>query len=127
MAKSGYNTGERAVGDAEDRRQTRLTRWEMETTVNYNAEENKAVLYTRDKSVMRKLDKLVAEFPETYKLVRETDIDKTYEFPKRMLSFRKPRVLTDEQRAEMRDRLAKARAGQEDDIDGVDEAYEEDE
>lgn len=88
---------------------TRLSRHEMETTVNYNAEEGFAILYTRDKAVMRKLDRLVEECPETYKLIRSTDLDKTYSFPKRYLSFRKPKVMTDEQRAKMRDRLAEAR------------------
>ena len=45
----------------------RLTRYEMETTINFNAEEGTAVLYTRDKAVMRRLDKLTEEFPEIYK------------------------------------------------------------
>ena len=45
-----------------------LSRYEQETIVNYNAGEQTATLYTRDKAVMRKLDTLVADFPETYKL-----------------------------------------------------------
>lgn len=87
----------------------KLTRYEMETTVNYNAEEKTAILYTRDKAVMRKLDKLVEKCPETYKCIRETSIDKTYEFPKRLLSFRTPRVLTDEQREKIRERFMQSR------------------
>ena len=87
----------------------KLTRYEMETTINYNAEEKTAILYTRDKAVMRKLDKLVEKCPETYKLVRETSIDKTYEFPKRLLSYRTPRVLTDEQRAKIRERFLQSK------------------
>lgn len=31
---------------------------------------------------MRKLDRLVADFPDTYKLTGQTDIDKTYSMPK---------------------------------------------
>lgn len=46
----------------------RLSRYEQETIVNYNAGEQTATLYTRDRAVMRKLDTLVADFPETYKL-----------------------------------------------------------
>ena len=45
----------------------KLSRYEQETVVNYNAGEQTATLYTRDKAVMRKLDTLVADFPDTYK------------------------------------------------------------
>lgn len=34
---------------------TNLTKYEMETVVNYNAGEQTATVYTRDKSVMRRL------------------------------------------------------------------------
>ena len=57
-----------------------------------------AVVYTRDKAVMRKLDALVIAFPEVYKLVGETDIDKTYSMPKSCVSYRKPRKLNDKYR-----------------------------
>lgn len=103
----------------------RLTRWEMETTVNFNAEEGTASLYTRDKAVMRRLDKLVKEFPDIYKLVRETDIDKTYEFPKKYAIPKRPRVLSEEQREKMRERLAKARENNEtEDDELLDEEFE---
>lgn len=95
----------------------RLTRYEMETTISFNAEENTASLYTRDKAVMRRLDKLVEDFPDIYKLVRETDIDKTYEFPKKYAIPKRPRILSEEQRAVMRERLAKARKEGEEDED----------
>ncbi len=57
-----------------------------------------AIVYTRDKAVMRKLDALVIAFPEVYKLVGETDIDKTYSMPKACVSYRKPRRLDDKYR-----------------------------
>lgn len=40
----------------------KLSRYEQETIVNYNAGEQTATLYTRDKAVMRKLDTLVADY-----------------------------------------------------------------
>ena len=46
----------------------KLSRYEQETIVNYNAGEQTATVYTRDRTVMRKLDRLVADFPDTYKL-----------------------------------------------------------
>ena len=77
---------------------TPLTEYEMETIVNYNAGEQTATVYTRDRAVMRKLDKLVADFPNTYKLINQTNIDKTYPMPKSYVSYRKPRAVSTEQR-----------------------------
>ena len=76
-----------------------ISREEQETIVNYNAAEQTATVYTRDKTVMRRLDALVIEYPEYYRLIGETDTDKTYETPKSFVSYRKPRQLSDEQRA----------------------------
>ena len=84
-----------------------LTKYEMETVVNYNAREQTATVYTRDKSVMRRLDRLVADYPDIYKLLRQTDIDKTYSMPKSYVTYRKPRKLNDEQREQARRRMAK--------------------
>ena len=58
-----------------------LIKYEMEMVVNYNAGEQTATVYTRDKSVMRRLDRLVADYPESYKLLNQTEIDKTYSMP----------------------------------------------
>ena len=56
------------MGKGEYQIMTNLTRYEMETVVNYNAGEQTATVYTRDKSVMRRLDRLVADYPDSYKL-----------------------------------------------------------
>ena len=76
----------------------KLTRYEQETIVNFNAEEPDAIVYTRDKAVMRQLDALVTEYPDIFKCIGETDIDKTYEMPKSVVTYRKPRRLSEEQR-----------------------------
>ena len=76
----------------------KLSRYEQETVVNYNAGEQTATLYTRDKAVMRKLDTLVANFPDTYKLTGQDEVSKTYSFPKSHVSYRKPRAVSTEQR-----------------------------
>lgn len=86
---------------------TNLTKYEMETVVNYNAGEQTATVYTRDKAVMRKLDRFVADYPESYKLIRQTDIDKTYSMPKSYVTYRKPRVVSEEQREQARQRMEK--------------------
>lgn len=84
---------------------TKLSRYEQETIINFNAGEEMATVYTRDPAVMRKLDALVIEFPEVYRCIGATDIDKTYEMPKLSVSYRKPRRLSDEQREKARDRM----------------------
>jgi hypothetical protein len=92
----GYLTGKAGIGVM------KLTRYEQETVVNYNAGEQNTILYTRDKAVMRKLDTLVADFPDTYKLTEQDKVSKTYSFPKSHISYLKPRAVGTEQRERVR-------------------------
>ena len=85
----------------------KLTRYEQETIINFNAEDKTAILYTRDPAVMRKVDTLVIEYPDTFKCIGETDIDKTYEMPKSAVTYRKPRRVSDEQRERAREAMKK--------------------
>ena len=87
----------------------KFTRFEQETVINFNAEEEMASLYTRDSAVMRRMDKLVNSFPKVYRCVKATDIDKTYEMPKSYVSYRKPRKLSEEQREAARARARSLR------------------
>ena len=80
----------------------KLSRYEQESILNYNAGEQTATLYTRDKAVMRKLDTLVADFPDIYKLTGQDKVSKTYSFPKSYISYRKPRAVSTEQRERAR-------------------------
>lgn len=83
----------------------KLSRYEQESILNYNAGEQTATLYTRDKAVMRRLDTLVADFPDTYKITKQDEVSKTYSFPKSYVSYRKPRRLSEEQREKARERM----------------------
>ena len=88
----------------------KLSKYEQETIINFNVAESDAVVLTRDKAVIRKLDSLVSEFPEVYKCIGETDIDKTYSMPKQYVSYRKPRRITvpdKERRKAMMDEINK--------------------
>lgn len=87
--------------------------YEQETIVRITRDEENAVVYTSDLTMMTKLDKLVETSGEWY-LVKSTNFkdgtiaDKTYECPKRLISFRKNTMrmeLTEEQRAERAERL----------------------
>ena len=89
----------------------KLSKYEQETIVNYNAGDKNATVYTRDKAVMRKIDALVTEFPEYYRLTRETDIDKTYEIAKSLVSYRRPRRITEKQRQVARELMRRINGG----------------
>lgn len=60
------------------------------------------MVYTRDKAVMRKFDTLVADYPDTYKLIRQDEVSKIYSFPKSYINYRKPRAVNTEQREKAR-------------------------
>lgn len=64
---------------------SKLTRYEQETIINFNAGEKMATVYTRDPAVIRQIDTLVIDYPDTFKRIGETDIDKTYEMLKALL------------------------------------------
>ncbi len=85
----------------------KLSREEQETIITFNAKDKNATLYTRDPTIMREVDSLVIGYPDVFKCVAETNIDKTYEMPKTAISFRKPRRLSVEQRAQARERIKK--------------------
>ncbi len=85
----------------------KLSLYEQETVINYNREDKNATVYTRDPAVMRKLDALVIEFPDAFRCIGNTDIDKTYEMPKSFISYRKPRKISEKRRQEMREHIGR--------------------
>ena len=91
----------------------KLSRYEQESILNYNAGEQTATLYTRDKAVMRKLDTLVADYPDTYKLTGQDEVSKTYSFPKLYVSYRKPRIVSVEQRERAKQMMIERNKGKE--------------
>lgn len=85
----------------------KLSKYEQETIINFNVAESDAVVFTRDKAVIRKLDSLVNEFPEVYKCIGETDTDKTYSMPKQYVSYRKLRRISEERRLQITEQMKK--------------------
>lgn len=68
-----------------------LTMEERETHIRWDAAEKVAHIFTADPVSVRKLDKLVSEFPETYKLVRADNYGgKFYEVSNKYIRFGKP-------------------------------------
>ena len=86
-----------------------LSRFEMETVINYNAEEKTATVYTRDKTVMRKLDTLCARLPEHYKLICEDSISRTYLMPKKLVRFGTISKQTEAQKVAFQEMLERQR------------------
>ena len=70
----------------------RLAREEMESTVNWCATDPNATIDTADPSMIRKLDRLVEQYPDVYKCTRvdSTCHAKMYSLPVRFIRFRKP-------------------------------------
>ena len=88
-----------------------ISKFEQETIVNFNAGEKTASIYTADPWIMKKLDKLCKTYPNSYKLVSQDSYSKTYEVEsKKLIQFRSPRILTEEQKEVVRDRLNKNRS-----------------
>lgn len=90
-----------------------LSKYEQEVILNFNAEDNTATLYSSNPVWIRKMDKLVEQNPEQFKMYRQEKlqgkvVSKAYEFPKEFISIRsKKRTcnFTEEQRAEMSERM----------------------
>lgn len=95
-----------------------ITVEEQETVVQFNRAEKYATIYTSDKTMMTKLDKLV-ENSEYYELKREehaedgTIVAKEYRLnEKSLVSFRSTksnRTMTDEQKAKAAERMRNLR------------------
>ena len=83
----------------------KLSKYEQETIINFNVAESDAVVFIRDKAVIRKLDSLVNEFPEVYKCIGETDIDKIYSMPKKYVSYRNPRKISEDVKKQRREMM----------------------
>jgi hypothetical protein len=83
----------------------KLTKYEQETIISFNAGEKDAEMYTRDKAVIRQMDALAKRFPDLYKQTGKTDLDKTYSFPKSCVSYRKPRKISEAKREQAREQM----------------------
>lgn len=88
----------------------KLSKYEQETIINFNAGERNATLYTRDRKVMREMDELVSKYPDIYHLDSQTDNDKTYSFSKSCVKYRKPRTLSEVQKEQARERMKRINA-----------------
>lgn len=92
---------------------TNLTKYEQETIILYNNEEKTATISTCDRSLIRKLDRRLADYSEIQRTKSGEDFAE-YILPKKWIKISFPRQLTDEQRAEMSNRMRAIREAQDD-------------
>ncbi len=93
---------------------------EQEVIINFDRAGDEANLYTADPVWIRKMDKLVAEYPESFKVRRQETyqgevIAKDYIFPKRFITLRTKDVetkITEEERTRRSERMKAMRAKQ---------------
>ena len=87
-----------------------LSNYERETIINFNEAEPTASVYTCNRRLQNKLNKLVGANPNI-SVYREDEESVTYQVPKNWIKVSPPRQVnyTDEQKAAMAERLAAAR------------------
>ena len=74
-------------------------RSERETVIVMNEDEDTATIWTASETMFRKLKRL------GYLLSEDRERSATFEVPKKLVSFRKERIVTDSQKQAMRDRV----------------------
>lgn len=85
---------------------------ERETSIDFMADENFMIVYTREKKYIRKLEELKEQYPKKVKVIQQEEDCISVKCPKAWFKFPKPkakRTLTEEQRQAAVDRMRKAR------------------
>ena len=68
-----------------------LSAYERETIINYNMSDQNATVYTHDKKLIKRLEKLSFKFPDEFILTSKSNFgDVTYIFPQKYVSIREP-------------------------------------
>lgn len=75
-----------------------ISKEEQEITIQASRNQKFANVYVTDRTYMTKLDKMVEKDPQHYKVTKEHKIQgevigKTYQFPKKLISFRNGSVV----------------------------------
>ena len=91
-----------------------MIKYEKETIISFNEEEDKGTIYSCSKKVWNKCEKVGYKVIDTNLDSNGNIISKTFEIEKRLVSFRKPRILSEEQKRNLRDRAKMMRTNSED-------------
>lgn len=85
----------------------KLLKIEQEVTINFNLEEDVAVVDCRNPVWVRKMDKLLEQCPNEVRVIAETEDGRTYEVPKDFINV-KPKIkrnMSEEQRRILAERM----------------------
>lgn len=90
-----------------------LSRYEQETIINFNEGDKTAGVYTHNRVLRRKLEKLAQERPEDCRLEKVSRGGEAVDYiiPKAWVKITPARILTDEQRKAMADAARKRFSG----------------
>lgn len=81
---------------------------EQETHISFMRNDESAVIYTSDTTMITKFDKLVEKNPDEWTVLEETENGKTYKAPVGLVSYRsKSKKMTAEQKKELSERAKK--------------------
>lgn len=81
-----------------------MTKYEMETIVNFTEAEDKAYIYTYNVALKNKLAKYSEKYPHLCKLTAQTeDGSRTYEVPKKRLTIMLTAPMSDERKEKLRE------------------------
>ena len=87
----------------------KLTNYERETIITYNDGDKIASVYTCNKTLQKRLSGYCSKRPDIFKL-EEADLpSKTFTFPKRLVIIRLPRIMSDQEKEKLVNRLAKGK------------------
>lgn len=96
-----------------------MTFEEQETIIRWDRKYPEAIIYTHEPSLKRKLQEMEHQFPDMVKLEKADNESVEYIVPKELVSIRKPRILSDEQKEKMKQNISKARQKKKPEEDGL--------
>lgn len=81
-----------------------LTLYEQETIILFNEAEKTASVYTHNRALIRKLEKLAEDRPDDCRLKRKDPENRAAEYivPKKWIKINAPRQLSEEEKARLR-------------------------
>jgi hypothetical protein len=82
---------------------------EKETIITYDESNNIAEIYTCSQNIIKKLNKLCDKYPDQYKLKNEDKLSKTYITSKKLIKFSYKRILSEESKNKIKERLSNYR------------------
>lgn len=87
-----------------------LSAYERETIINYNDDEKTAVVYTCNQTLRKRMDAIAPERPDDCKRTKNNEFHAEYEIPKKWIKILPNRILTEEERQLLSERMKEKRA-----------------